>query len=128
VDRERLLVLALIHDLAEMVTGDIPNPAGRFFPEGAKASAEGQVLAELLEGFPARDDYTSLWREYKRGTSVEGRLVKDADRLERLVQAAAYERAGAGGLDEFWDEVSEDQFAFAVTWELIQALRAARPG
>lgn len=126
VDRERLLVMALIHDLAETITGDVPYPAGRFFPDQAKAAAEEQVLSELLAGLPVRDDYIALWREYKSGSSVEGRLVKDADRLERLVQAAAYERAGAADLDEFWEEVGPDDFAFAVSWELVEALRSRR--
>lgn len=128
VDRERLLVMALIHDLAETTTGDVPYPAGRFFPERAKAEAEEQVLGELLEGLPMRDDYTDLWREYRVGSSIEGRLVKDADRLERLIQAAAYERAGAADLDEFWEEVVPDDFAFPVSWQLVQALRSQRPG
>jgi 5'-deoxynucleotidase YfbR-like HD superfamily hydrolase len=57
---------------------------------------------------------------------VEGRLVKDADRLERLIQAAAYERAGAADLDEFWEELGPDDFTFPASWQLVQALRSQR--
>jgi putative hydrolase of HD superfamily len=126
VDRERLLVMALIHDLAETITGDVPYPAGRFFPEQAKTVAEEQVLGKMLDGLPIRDDYITLWREYKSGSSVEGRLVKDADRLERLIQAAAYERAGAADLDEFWEELGPDDFTFSASWQLVETLRSER--
>ncbi|MGD9101100.1 MAG: HD domain-containing protein, partial [Anaerolineae bacterium] len=40
VDREKVLTIALIHDLAESVITDIPAPAIRFFPLGAKHEAE----------------------------------------------------------------------------------------
>src|SRR5512140_3852220 len=39
-DRGKLLSTALLHDLAESLTGDIPLPARRFLPEGAKRAAE----------------------------------------------------------------------------------------
>lgn len=128
VDRERLLVLALIHDLAESVTGDIPTPPGHFFPTDVKNTVEEQALASLLEGWPTRGRYMALWREYKEAATVEGRLVRDADRLEMLLQADAYERAGAAGLDEFWDEIAEEQFAFDATWKIVRELIDERRG
>ena len=39
-DRGRLLTTALLHDLQEVVTGDIPSPATGYFPPGAKRQAE----------------------------------------------------------------------------------------
>jgi len=126
VDRERLLTLALLHDLAESVTGDIPSPAGRFFPSGVKEEAEEQALASLLEDWPAGQTHVELWREYKAASTVEGRLVRDADRLEMLLQADAYERAGATGLDEFWDDLTPEQFAFDVTWQIVQQIVVER--
>ncbi|MFQ5595893.1 MAG: HD domain-containing protein [Anaerolineae bacterium] len=126
VDRVRLLIMALLHDLAESVTGDIPTPAGRFFPPEAKEAAEEQAVASLLEDWPAGDAHVELWREYKEASTVEGRLVRDADRLEMLLQADAYERAGATGLDEFWDELTEEKFAFSATWQIVQQLVEAR--
>jgi len=126
VDRERLLVLALLHDLAESVTGDIPTPAGLFLPTDVKEAAEEQALASLLEDWPAGETYVERWREYKEASTVEGRLVRDADRLEMLLQADAYERAGATGLDEFWDGLAEDQFAFSATWQIVRQLVEGR--
>lgn len=122
VHRERLLILALLHDLAESVTGDIPTPAGRFFPPGAKEKLEAQAVASLLQDWPAGQDYVELWQEYAEASTVEGRLVRDADRLEMLLQADTYERAGAAGLDEFWDHVTEDQFNFNATWQIVKQL------
>ncbi|MFQ5855625.1 MAG: HD family hydrolase [Anaerolineae bacterium] len=128
VDRERLLILALLHDLAESITGDIPSPASRFFPPGAKESVEEQAVISLLQDWPAGEDYVELWQEYQEVSTVEGRLVRDADRLEMLLQSDAYERAGAAGLDEFWDDLAEDQFAFDATWQIVRHLVKERLG
>jgi len=80
------------------------------------------VLALLLEGWPAGEAYVELWQEYKEASTVEGRLVRDADRLEMLLQADAYERAGATGLDEFWDDLTPEQFAFDATWQIVRQI------
>lgn len=122
VDRERLLILSLLHDLAESITGDIPRPAGLLFPPSAKKSLEERALVSLLEGWPDGEHYLALWHEYEDGSTVEGRLVRDADQLEMLIQADAYERAGSRGLDEFWQKLDEEQFAFAATWEIVRQL------
>lgn len=122
VDRGRLLTLSLLHDLAESITGDIPRPANHFFPPDAKKTLEEQALAALLKDWPSGETYVTLWREYEEASTAEGRLVRDADRLEMLLQADAYERAGAAGLDEFWAELAEDQFAFEATWEIVVQL------
>lgn len=128
VNRERLLILALLHDLAESVTGDIPSPAGPFFPPGVKEAAEEQALSALLEDWPAGEAHVKLWREYQEASTVEGRLVRDADHLEMLLQGDAYERAGATGLDEFWDALAADQFAFSATWQIARRLLEERQG
>lgn len=126
VDRERLLILSLLHDLAESITGDIPRPAGLLFPPTVKKSIEERALASLLESWPDGERYLALWHEYEDGSTVEGRLMGDADRLELLIQADAYEQVGARGLDEFWEELSADQFAYEATWRLVQQLVAER--
>lgn len=93
IDRGRMLSMAVLHDLAETEVSDIPRPAVKFFPEGAKATAESQALAAMLNGLPAADSWTALMDEYKNEGSLEARLVRDADRLEFLLQAWVYRRA-----------------------------------
>jgi putative hydrolase of HD superfamily len=101
VDALRALELALIHDLAEVRTGDLPMTAGRYLPEGAKATGERAAFDELLApmGGHARD----LLDELAEAASEEARFVKACDKLQLMLKVAVYERWGAAGLGEFWD-------------------------
>ncbi len=122
-DRGRALALALLHDLPECVLTDLPAPAARHLPAGAKRAAEGSILAELTEGLPGGESLRALWRELEAAESPEARLVRDADRLEMVLQALVYERTrGNGELDEFWSLRPED-LSFPAAAELLRALR-----
>ncbi len=127
VDREKLLAIALIHDLPESAITDIPTPALRYFPAGAKRQAELSALADILVGLPFAERLREWWQEFEDRASVEGRLVRDADRLELLLQAHVYERSSANQyLDEFWSGQDERPFEFQVTQQLYHALRDRR--
>ncbi len=105
IDRGRLLAIALLHDLAEALIGDLPASARRLFGVAAKQEAERRGLQELLHGLPQAAEYMELWTEYAEGASREARLVKALDRLEMLSQALAYERAGHRAMAEFWHDI-----------------------
>lgn len=106
-DLGRLLAICLLHDLAEAILGDWPGPVARYLPSGAKVEAEARALDELLQGLPFADRWLSLWQEYQSAATIEGKVARDADKLDMLLQAAAYETAGRRGLDEFWQSVSQ---------------------
>ena len=124
-DRGKLLSMALLHDLAESVISDLPLPAQRFFPAGAKATAERAALSELLAGLPGSQGLLALWEEFEEGSGPEARVVRDADRLDMLLQAFVYiERTGNRALAEFWDSPAvRAPFEFAVSQRVYAALR-----
>jgi putative hydrolase of HD superfamily len=127
VDREKALIIALIHDLPESAITDIPKPALRYFPPGAKRQAELSALAEILNGFPFGEQLQAWWQEFEDRSSVEGRLVRDAERLELLLQAYVYERTSANQyLGEFWAGQDEQPFEFEATERLFRALKVQR--
>ncbi len=101
IDGEKAIKMALLHDVPESVTTDIPLTASQFVRKN-----ERMVVKHMLHRHDM-DEYEGLWDEYERGTSIEGELVKFADRLEMLLQALEYEKAGFKGLDEFWGTVEE---------------------
>ena len=128
VDRGRLLALALLHDLAEALLGDIPAAARRHLGAAAKHGAERGAMAEILDGLPGRDEHLALWEEYAAGQSREARLVKGLDRLEMLAQALAYERAGSRALAEFWQGADEGwDEEFPALREIVRYLAGRRP-
>ena len=102
-DRGRLLALALLHDMAEALLGDLPASARRLLGADVKHTAERRAAAELFGNLPGGAEYLALWDEYARSASPEARLVKGLDRIELLAQALAYERAGSRALAEFWE-------------------------
>jgi putative hydrolase of HD superfamily len=106
-DRGNLLAIAMLHDMAEALLSDLPASAKRFIGAEHKHDAERSALEEMLKQLPNRAEYLALWDEYARGGSREARLVKGIDRIEMLVQALAYERAGSRALGEFWEDIED---------------------
>lgn len=123
IDREKLLRIALLHDLPEHMLGDIHAPAGRILGEEAKEAAELRIMEGLFSGVENGREYVELWKEFADRTSVEGRLVRAVDKLEMFTQAYLYECAGNRMLDDFWGwEGNMRDFEFEEVQELYDEL------
>ena len=128
VDLEKVLIMALLHDLAEVRLTDLPASAIRLIPETVKGQAEARAIGELLSSLPGGGQMAALWQEFEEGSSPEGRLVRDADNLEMMGQCLSYEQAGSRGLDEFWQAMDQRQWNYPLSEELYARLRTMRPG
>ena len=132
VDGERVLRMALLHDWAETRVGDMPRTATNYFGNEARKSAETKAFADIINGVGAGESaYAILHEDYEQRTSLEARLVKAADVIDLLVQAYALEKAGAKGLEEFWEVASDADFqlpaiAHDVVSDVLQSLLEAR--
>jgi len=132
VDCERVLRMALLHDWSEARVGDMPRTATNYFGADARKKAESMAFADMLSGAgSAAAQYKEIFADYEERRSLEARLVKAADVIDLLVQAYALERAGARGLDEFWEVIDVADFqlppmAAEVVNEVLQSLRTAR--
>lgn len=133
VDVERVLRIALLHDVAEARTGDMPRTMALYYGAQARASAERAAFDDMIRSLGERcsGTYAALHEDYERRESLEARLVKASDIVDLLAQALAFERAGARELGEFWEGVEERDFglegaAREVVNELIGSLVAAR--
>ena len=125
VDLGHAVELALVHDLAEIRIGDLPRTAARYLPAGAKATAEKAALAELLA--PLGERAPALFAEFEAGETREARLVRACDKLQMMLKVFVYERWGAGGLGEFWDNPGNfPDPGFAPVDELLAELRQRR--
>jgi putative hydrolases of HD superfamily len=112
-NRDRLLLLALVHDLPEAVAGDATpfdrdrDASGRIPPERfrdpptyaedarlRKYAAESTALGAMIADLPpsVRDDIRAAWEEYESQVTPESRFIKQIDRLETLLQAEDYAR------------------------------------
>lgn len=125
VNIEKVLRMALLHDLAEARTGDLPSTIKPYFPGDTLKQAEAQATRDILQPLAENGaDYLALWHEYEQRASLEARIVKAADKLDLLLQAREYEKGGAKKLAEFWDNAAEDFAALGLN-ELIAGILTA---
>lgn len=110
-DAGRVLLLALVHDLPEALTGDETpfdrhrDPSGVISDEHfrgpphydpaeseAKRAREEAALEDMLATLPGplADQVRAAWREYSTAATPEARFVKQVDKLETLIQAELY--------------------------------------
>ncbi len=88
VDTLKALKMAIIHDLAEALTGDIPAQEISKRKED-KTKNEIKAIKKILKDLPFKDvrrELRNLWEEYEKGESNESKLVRMIDKTEVLVQ------------------------------------------
>jgi putative hydrolase of HD superfamily len=124
---ENALIIALLHDLAEVRLTDLPVSAARLLSRQVKRQAEVRAMSDLLAALPGARRLGGLWQEFEEGTSAEGRLVRDADKLEMMIQCLRYEQAGSRGLDDFWQATDQRQWHYALCADLYAHLKTMRP-
>ncbi|HVL47219.1 MAG TPA: HD domain-containing protein [Candidatus Thermoplasmatota archaeon] len=124
VDADRLTRLAVLHDLAEVRTGDI-TPADGIAPLEKRRREQAALAAMLAPLGPTR---AAALEGLAVMDSPEARILKQLDALEMLAQALRQEERGgaAGDLDAFWASgMKKLEHPFLVALGL--ALEARRP-
>ncbi|KAF1819585.1 uncharacterized protein K489DRAFT_417691 [Dissoconium aciculare CBS 342.82] len=127
-DLGRCTRMALVHDMAESLVGDITPVDG--VPKAEKSRREAATMDYLCGGLlggvgggiaadaaaggastttDADEDgdqrggpgraIRALWQEYEDSRTLEAKFVHDVDKLELLLQMLEYERARAGRVD-----------------------------
>jgi putative hydrolase of HD superfamily len=85
--------MALVHDLAEAVCGDIA-PSQNMSKE-AKHKLEYDSMIHMLKPLsesPAAVEIMQLWNEYESAETKEALFIKDVDKFEMILQAFEYEQ------------------------------------
>lgn len=125
VDLGRALSMAILHDLPEGLTTDIPSPAWRLLPRGIKQEMERAAMDEIMGESQFEPTLMAWWEELYQNESTEARLVHDADKIDLFVQALVYEeQSGNTHLQEFWD--GPPRFHFEASRIVYNALRQRR--
>ena len=126
VDRDRLLRMAVLHDVPESLVTDLPLSAVKLFGREAKFQAEKEAWSLLLPPGQPWEGWHALWQEYQAGETTEARLAHVADKLDMLMQAHEYEQAGHRNLDEFFQADEWDDGGFEQVQALFRALMQRR--
>ncbi|MGB1249438.1 MAG: HD domain-containing protein [Candidatus Promineifilaceae bacterium] len=121
----RVLAMAVLHDLPESLTSDIPAPVKRFMGDkDAKTNMERLALLEITDDVSFGGSWRALWEEYAAEESAESKLVHDADKIDMFLQALTYEQqTGNRLLDQFWQVPYT--FFYPEAQSLYDYLRAA---
>lgn len=104
---EKCISLALIHDLPEIITGDIAHSG---FPSKKQIANEKKAMKKLLSKLDAKTKNTisGLWDEFANEKSREAKLVQQLDKLEMALQAFYYEKKKSArrSLQVFFDDAN----------------------
>ncbi len=90
VDFQKLIRMAVLHDMAEIKVGDITPHSGISRKEKRKMEEEG--LRKILGGIPNVNSYIELWLEYEAQESKEAKMLREIDKLEMALTALEYQR------------------------------------
>jgi putative hydrolase of HD superfamily len=93
-DTEKVLKMCLLHDLAEARLLDLPSRTRSYIPN--KERIEEEIFRDMVNELPIqiRSELLSLFNEYINQSSNEAIIVKDADKLEMMIQAVEYATQG----------------------------------
>jgi putative hydrolase of HD superfamily len=149
IDKNKLMKICLVHDLAESMVGDI-TPHDGVSKEDKRKLEEVTLLAiyllrlntscrliylvkNALRGIvddlsckEIGDEILQLWLEYEETRTYEAQLAHQLDKLEMIIQANEYEKANPEKhLDSFFSS-TQDSFHHPEIQAWAEAVRTER--
>lgn len=110
-DKERVIKMMLVHDIAESVTGDMITKEnwkeGGTIRESEKLILERKATERIVSSLDDREasEIVSLWEEFEENKTPEAMFANDMDVFERTMQALEYHKQNnfKKPLEPFWD-------------------------
>lgn len=117
VDQEKLMKMALVHDIAESRTGDADYMARQYVVRN-----EEKGLNDMLENTSLSKEFLAIYHEYEKRECLESKIVKDADILDVDMELKEQEAQG-NHLPVDWREARQSVAAtlFTKTAKKMQA-------
>ena len=105
-DKSRMAAMALCHDVAEAIVGDVSPRMN--VPKPLKEAEERAAMTSMAALVPAEGGALhALWEEFEAGQTPEAAFVKDMDALDMVVQAYRYETTDGKDLSTFFGCVAK---------------------
>jgi putative hydrolase of HD superfamily len=97
-DVDKLLTMAIIHDLPESLTSDIPR-TNSFNESSELKNMKQRLEREAIKKIFKKDGivskhFLSIWEEFKQESTIEAKIVRGADILDMLMHALILEDVG----------------------------------
>ncbi|KAK7541808.1 HD domain-containing protein [Phyllosticta citricarpa] len=102
----RCTKMALVHDMAEALVGDITpvDPVSKDEKSRRETDTMDYLCTRLLGSVTSTPasavaDIRAVWQEYEDNVTPEAQFVHDIDKMELLLQMMEYEKSQHGALD-----------------------------
>ncbi|KAI8909711.1 HD domain-containing protein [Gorgonomyces haynaldii] len=125
-NRDKLIKMTIVHDLAEAVVGDITPHQGVSKEDKFKMEHDAMLqFVEQLGKSKQAQEILDLWLEYEHAQTPEALICKDIDKFEMILQAYEYEQSDNKQLDSFF-ESTQGKFKHPEIRHLVEALYQKR--
>lgn len=94
-DINKVLKMALVHDIAESRTNDVDYISRQYVERNEQLG-----LKDMLANTSVEKEFLAIAHEYEKRESLEAKIVKDADNLEIDLELKEQKAAGANLQDE----------------------------
>lgn len=129
VDKEKLIKMAIIHDLGEIFTGDIVWVRGNIIDiqkRQKKEEVELDGIESIFAKLGSSKEYRSIFEEMTKRKSIESEIFWQLDKLEMGIQALDYEKKEQKDLTEFFVGI-DLQLTHPFLRSIFTHVMAARP-
>ena len=109
VDKEKLVKMAIIHDIGEIVTGDIVVQRGEVIDlklRDEKEIREMKGIKEIFDEIMEGNMYAEIFNEMIERKSGEAKVFWQFDKLEMAITSLEYEIEQGKNLEEFFLDAS----------------------
>lgn len=138
-NQEKLVKMALLHDLHESACGDLTLDYTKYGSSpGFTPEEKDRLELEGMEKFFAildasgkqeSKEFRELWLEAEEKKTLEARILHELDKLELLLQASEYHRQGKGRKDLFplFDKVNNESVKTPLLRGILSEIEARTP-
>ena len=119
-DRERLISMALVHDIPEARIGDF-----NYVQKKYATADEERAVADMTRNLPFGDEIRSLIQEFNGKKTREAQLANDADQLSFILELKKLKDNGAKP-PEYWIPTVEKRLKTDLGKEIGKSLLATR--
>jgi putative hydrolase of HD superfamily len=116
VNSEKLVTMALVHDIAEARTGDF-----NYVQKNYSKTDEAKAISHLAQSLSFGNDIKNLLDEFNMGETLEAKLAHDADQLSFILELKKLEDTGAKGPDK-WLAYVLDRLKTDIGSEIAQSI------
>ncbi|XP_066269512.1 5'-deoxynucleotidase HDDC2-like [Branchiostoma lanceolatum] len=126
-NRDKCIKIALVHDMAESIVGDIAPADGISKEEKHRREKEAMLHLSGLVGGEVGQELYSLWEEYEQESTAEAKAVKDLDKFDMVLQAFEYEtlQNRHGQLQDFFNS-TRGKFHYPSVQSWVEELNRLR--